>query len=280
MGQMPMRRALAFLALGVLAVLTSGCGRLLSVLGKPKVREVRPRIARMDLSGADLAFELDIKNPYPFALAAPFARYGLSIEGTEFLTGEEPVRLRVPPWRVGTVGLPVRVTYGALWRTYRRLKDANKATYRLHGDLLVTVLGHAQVVPISFKGTVPIARPPRLRGLRVSWGPASPSGASTRVEADVTNPNVFPIDLRNLRVQLRLGDVDVGEVTVTSAGPIGPGQEGTITVTGRITAADALRDIAAGRKPGKATLTITGVIETSHGTVDLNESPIVWAPFE
>ena len=65
-----MKRGLVALAAMVLAVLMAGCASL-DIAGRPEVRAVRPRITGIDFGGVDLAFDVDVNNPYPMAIRSP-----------------------------------------------------------------------------------------------------------------------------------------------------------------------------------------------------------------
>jgi LEA14-like dessication related protein len=267
-------------SIAALAVATSGCGPIMALVGKPRITDVRPRVTRLNFRGVDLAFDVDVKNPYPVPLNALVFRYGLEIEGEDFLKGEEPVDLELPSRGVGTVTFPASITYRALWTAYRKLKDAKEASYRLHGTLVVTALGRAHELGLSKAGTAPVLHAPKLEGLRVSTSPVTWYGADVTLRARLRNPNAFPVGVHDLRYQLRLGDVDVGGLTATTDGSIGPGERGALTLVGRISATGALLRIARGAKPGKPELILTGGLETPYGNVDLNERPIVWKPLD
>lgn len=275
-----MARRLAIVAVLGLGILSGGCGLLLEIVGRPRVTEVRPRIERISLRQVDLAFDVDVKNPYPVALHAPIFRYGLEIEDRDFLRGEKPVYLDLPARGTGTVSLPTTISYGELWRAYRRLRRAKEFSYRLHGVLLVSALGDTLELPVAKAGTVPVMHAPRIRGLEVGYSPVTWAGAQVTLHADLYNPNAFPVGVHRLRYQLALGEVDVGALTATTGGSIGPEQTGALTLTGRISAAGTLARLARGDKPGKPALTLTGNIETPYGAVDLDKNPIVWRPFD
>jgi LEA14-like dessication related protein len=244
------------------------------------VTAVRPRIEGISLRHVDLAFDVDVANPCPVPLHAPIFRYGLEIEDRDFLRGEKSVYLDLPARGAATVSLPTTISYGALWRAYRRLRRAKEFSYRLYGVLLVSALGDTVELPVAKAGTVPVMRAPRIRGLAVDTAPVTWAGAGVAVRADLYNPNTFPVGVRNLRYQLALGDVAVGALAATTGGAIPPEQTGVLTLTGRIAAAGALMRLARGDKPGKPTLTLTGHIETPYGAVDLDDDPIVWRPFD
>ncbi len=271
-----MRRRLGVLAVVGLGLLGTGCGRLMAWVGRPRVTDVRPRIVGIDLESVRLAFDLDVRNPYPVRLKAPVLRYGLAVEGSDLLSGERMVHLDVPPRSTGTVTLPTALSYAKLWRTYRQFREAKKVSYRLHGTLLVSVLGYTRQLPLSRRGTVPVMHAPRLEGLRLAYSPVSWRGAQVTLHADVHNPNAFPIGIHDLRYQLQLGKVDVVGLAATTGGAIGPDQRGDLTLTGSISTTAALLRIARGDRPGKPSLSLSGSIQTPYGTVDLNRRPVAW----
>lgn len=274
-----MKRIAGVAAIALLVASTSGCGWLLGVVGKPRVVDVRPEIRGIDVDGVKLAFEVDIENPYPFALRAPIFRYGLDIEDAPFLQGEEMVHLDVPPRGIGTARVPTRIDYVDLWRTARTLRRAKEFSYRLHGDLVLAGTGGQWSLPVAKSGKVPIFRPPRFSLPKLSYERASLRGASVILKTDVTNPNLFPIGLHDLRYELTLGNVAVGGIRATTGGSIEPDATGSLTLTGQISATRALLSIARGASPGKPRLVLTGSIETPYGTVDLTKKPIIWEPF-
>ena len=118
-----MDRARDTLTAILLAVLIAGCASL-DVLRRPDVRAVRPRITGVDFRAVDLAFDVDVNNPYPVPIKSPEFRYGLDIEGVEFLEATGSSRIDLPALSIGTVTVPVRLPYANLWRTLKNLGGA------------------------------------------------------------------------------------------------------------------------------------------------------------
>ena len=90
------------------------------------------------------------------------------------------------------------------------------------------------------------------------------------VTAEMKNPNVFALGLQNLGYALTIGDVSVGALQATTAESIEAGATGGLTLSGDLTAADALLKLVRGGKLGPAKLGATGAIQTPFGTVDLS----------
>ena len=266
-----MRKNLALIGLAVLLAVLPGCAKVFEVLGKPEVTSVRPRITGIDLEGIAMAFAVDVQNPYPFVIKSPKLRYALDIEGTELLSSTTDTDVRLPANNVGTITLPVRLAYSKLWSTVQKLSKAKRAAYKLHGAVLLDAMGKSYELPVSHTGTFPILRPPKFSNFKVNFSDVSLRSAKVTVQADVQNPNVFALGIKNLGYQLALGSVSVGDLVASTADKIEPDKSGKVTLTGQISAASALLKVIRGASIGTPKLAPSGAIETPYGPVKLGE---------
>ena len=266
------RNALALVALAGLALLVvPGCAVFADLFGRPTVEGVRPTIKSIDLQGVTLAFEVDVKNPYVVPLASPRFRYGMDVEGAEFMAAQESEGADVPARGVGTLVLPVRLDYAALAQTYKTLSNANEFTYKLHGGLTFSAAGTSFDLPLSHEGKAPVVRPPTFSNISVRVAKASLTSLAVTVESDIKNPNVFQLGIDSLGYALKLGAASVADVKGATGGTIEPGKSGRVTLTGRLSGADALRSLAGGGKLGAPTLQPTGAIQTPYGAIKLQK---------
>ena len=257
---------------GVLAVLP-GCGSIVRLIGHPKVRRVQPRVSGIDFEGVELTFDIHVRNPYFFGLRTPRCRYAFGIEGIEFAKGEATARTRLPARSVQVVSLPVRLKYSTLMRTYHALAEASKGSYRLRGELLLTVLTRPVRIPISHGGTFPILRVPKIRGVTVRSAKASLAKAWVRVEAEIENTNAFEVDVHDVGFELTLDDVSVARLRLSSNGTLAPGQTGSLMLEGEVCAGIPLARLLDGKGAGTPRLIPSGFIKTPHGTVRLQKKP-------
>ncbi len=251
-------------ALLVCAVVVAGCASL--PLGEgPEIRAVRPRISGIDFQGLDLAFDVDVNNPYPIPLRTPRFRYGMDIQGSRFFESDAASEIDLPARSVGTVTLPVRVSYTDLLRAYRGLADKAEADYTLRGALILPVLGRSLELPLSHSGKFPIVRPPSFSDIRVQVPNVSLTRAKIGVDAAIGNPNAFSIGIKNLGYVLKLGDVEVGGLTAETANTLEAGQSGRLSLSGQVSAASAIFGMIKGG--GKPTILPSGYIQTPYGPV-------------
>lgn len=249
----------------VLIALSAGCGSL----QRPAIRDVHMRITGLDWQGVSLAFDVAVDNPYPIALNSPKITYALDLEEHEFAKSEAPISTDIPARSVGKATLPIRLDYVEVWKSVAALAEAPEVRYRLRAEILLAAMGQSHEVPIKHEGTVPVLRMPTFTPGKVSFTDVSLSGAAVELPIQVSNPNIFALDLRELGWELSLGEAQVGSLSATSLEPIAARGTGTIMLTGRITAGGALRRVMAGSGLGPIKLGHTGAIQTPYGAVPI-----------
>jgi LEA14-like dessication related protein len=225
---------------------------------------VRPRVTGIDLQGVALAFDVDVSNPYPLPIRAPEFRYGLDIEGSSFLTSQERAKVDLPALATGTVTLPVRLTYGDVWRSFRNLAGASEVEYTLHGAIVASALGQSFELPLTHTGTFPVLRAPTFSDVNIQLSDVSLQSARIVADVAMKNPNVFPLGLENLGYVLKIGDEQVGGLTASTAESVGAGETGRLRLTGAVSASDALSKIVRSGI-GAAKLALSGSVETPYG---------------
>jgi len=259
----------ACLAAVAIAALTPGCASVLRVVRKPEVRRVRPRVAGIDFRGVDLAFRVDVYNPYPFPIKAPFVSYGIDIGDAEFVKSDLPLDVVLPARSVGRLVVLARMSYAALWRAYRSLEGAREAGYRLHGTVRFEVMGEPLELPLSYADRFPVLRAPRFSDVKFRLADASLRGAKLTIEAAVTNPNIFEVGIEKLGYDFEVGEVRLAGISASTAKTIGPDQTGRIVLVADVAAGALVVELLKGERLGKPRLVPSGTITTPYGTVRL-----------
>ena len=261
----------------VVAVLAAGCSQTLQsalkgVVGgidRPTVAAVRPRITDLDLSQVTLAFDVDVKNPYPFALISPKFRYGLDIQGSEFVQSSEAAGATIPAKGAGTVTLPVKLSYAKLWESFNKLADAQEVDYTLRGALLLSAGNQDIELPLEKSGTLPILRAPKFSNLKLDFPSVSMSRAGVTLDADMLNPNAFPLGISDMGYALRLGEIDVGKLVASTQDSVGAGKSGHVKLKGEISGSQSLMRLISGQSLGLPHLRPTGKVQTPYGPASL-----------
>ena len=263
-----MRASLISLTMALLTALISACATF-PLTERPEIQAVHPRIDGVDFQGVNLAFDVDVDNPYPIPIRTPSFRYGIDIEGSKFFDSEAASGIDLPAKNVGTVTLPVRLSYSDLFRTYQGLADAPEASYKLNGVLIFPVLGRSLELPLSHSGTVPIIRPPTFSDINIDMANISLLKTKINVDTAMKNPNAFSLGIEDLGYVLKLGDVELGGLTATTANTLDSGQTGQLSLTGELSPASAIVNLIRGGSAGGAKILPSGSIQTPYGPVKL-----------
>ncbi len=253
-----------FIATALIIILASGCASL-PVGQSPEVKGVSPRITGLDFDGLDMAFDVDVNNPYPIPIKTPQFRYGIDVEGSKFFDSKATSQLNLPAGRVGTVTLPVRLSYTDLLKTYKSLGDKAEADYLLRGDIILPLLGHSLSLPISHGGTFPVLRAPTFSNINVDLGGVSLFKTRVNVDTIMKNPNAFPLDIKGLGYMLKMGGSEFGGLSATTAESLEAGQSGSLSLSGEFSAASAIVNMIKGGSMSGAEIVPSGSIQTPYG---------------
>ncbi|MBM4031023.1 MAG: LEA type 2 family protein [Planctomycetes bacterium] len=253
-----------------LLLATPGCGLLMSIFGRPKVETIHPRVSGIDFEGVGLHFDLEVRNPYWVPLRVPLVRYGLDVQGRELLKSEAPLKVSLPARGVGSLAVPASVSYANLWGAYVNLRTAEEVSYKLHADILFSILGQRFELPVSREGKFPVLRAPRISDVTFRVTEASLVRAVVTIDATMTNPNAFELDVRGLGYDFKAGEVHLAGLKASTSGAIGPGKTGRLLIVGELSAARTVIELLRSGRIEKPSLVPTGTIKTPHGTVCLD----------
>ena len=260
------------LLLAAVVPLMTGCETIKSLgllegLKKPEIRSITPRITGLNFKAIDMAFDVDVHNPYSVALKTPKFKYGLDLADQSFLESDALAEADLPANDTGTITLPVQLGYKDIWKGFQQFKDASEVPYTLKGALVVTPFGKDIELPMQKKGVFPILKPPKFSDYQFAKPDISLGKAKVALDMAVQNPNVFGMNLENLGYALKLGEIEVGNLKATPLGELKAGESQRVKLTGSISGIDAVKQILSGDALGMVQLTPVGSITTPYGKV-------------
>jgi LEA14-like dessication related protein len=224
-------------------LLTPGCALLQSLLGPqptPTASVAGVRITDFSLTGATLAFDVAIKNPYTVPLPLVNIDYALSSQTLSFLQGQAALEGTIPAGESKTVTLPAKVVFLDLLKILQGVKPGALIPY--HGAFGLSV--NAPVVgtlrlPLDKDGELPVPAPPNVSVSSVKWQNVSLAGATGLLLLKVGNPNAFAFDLAGLDYDFKLGGVDLAKGGLTNAASLAAGAAQEIGINLSVSTAQA-----------------------------------------
>jgi LEA14-like dessication related protein len=225
--------------------LLAGCAELQKVassaLDRPTLALRSATVKTLDLEGATLAFDLEIRNPN--AIGAELARLGwaLDVEGKRVVDGAVPGGLRIPANGVAPLTVPVHVRWRDVAGFARLVGGRDAVAYRLSGTAGVSTPIGVVDLPLSYSDRLPVPQLPSfgIEGLQVRS--ASLADVTVDVKLRVTNPNAFPLPAGGLSYSLRIGDSSVASGEGRSVAAVPPNGAGVVAIPVHVSLAGAGR---------------------------------------
>ncbi len=247
------------------SLLLTGC----ATADRPQIKEVTPRITRIDWESVEMVLDVHVNNPYAAPLHVPSFHYAIDIQGQEYFASKTPGTAHLPARKIGSIPLPVRFEYRGLRQAYENLSDASEIDYELRTAFAATVQGETYELPVSFAGTVPVLRLPEITFASVDFPHVSMTGAHVTADVRVHNPNIFELGFGEVGYHLSFGDIPVTALIATTSDTIGAGESGVLDLEGQITGQAVLARLLAGGSLGRPTLILIGRLETPWGSVSI-----------
>lgn len=202
------------------SALFMGCARpeeaVQKVIQPPEVSVSDVSVTDISATRMGLALNLEIKNPNPIGLTFTSLDYQLEIADKPVASGSSAERMAIPANGSVKIKVPVSLKYSEVAAAYESAKDLDRVPYKVTGKVkLDTPIGEIPI-PIIYKDTMTVVRPPKIQGVGMRVDQLSLAGAAVTLEMNIYNPNPFNIDITTAEYTLKLGD------KVFSSGIIAP----------------------------------------------------------
>ncbi len=194
-------RWFAVLAVALLSVL-SGCATLENQFKQPEVSLGDARITSMSLQDAQLAFDVDVKNPNSIGLSLKGLTYTLQVQGKQLFSGTHSDRFEINGNSTSRVTLPFTLRYDDVLGTIMALRDNKELSYQISGE---ADFGWIRL-PYSKSGTIAMPKLPEISVENLRINRLGLDGVDLVLALKVGNSNSFPIRLDGLDYNLKLAN--------------------------------------------------------------------------
>ncbi|AJQ92756.1 LEA type 2 family protein [Gynuella sunshinyii] len=200
-----LRRFYTPLCLLILTALTA-CSSLQQIadVQKPQASVTSASVKSLSLDQATVLVDVVLTNPNPFTLHTVGFDMNMAIDGHRLAAVSQPdSKLAIPANGRNKMQLPVTLKYQDVIAAVGSIANENALNYALDGTVFVDVpvLGKLGL-PLKFTGSLPVPRLPQISLKDISLESISLSGAKLKVDLDVTNPNIFDVNLKSVNYDL------------------------------------------------------------------------------
>lgn len=206
-----------------LLLFTTGCdsAQLMDVLNqidKPTASIAGASLSNLSLDGVTIDFDVDVHNPYAFALPLVGMGYELGSGGKQLVAGEIDSPGAVPARGKRTVSVPVALRFADVMNILGGVKPGSILPYEAALNLRADAPGIGPLtLPLRHSGQAPIPAVPQVTLASVEWSKLSWTEAAATLRVGVINTNQFPLELSQLSYALSLAGTPVANASVSKA---------------------------------------------------------------
>jgi len=218
------RRAVPAAAIFAFIVVTTTCQSLQSVLREPVLSFRSAELVRINVTGVDLLFKVNVENPNPFTIPFPEIDWEFFINTNSFVSGAVEHGQYLTKQATTVVDVPVRFEYLEVFNTFASLRGSGQADYKVALDLKFTlpVLGD-KVWHLEHEGVFPIFRAPSISFSGISVKNLSLTKIEFEAVWEVDNPNIFAMNIKDFSYNLSVNNSQWASGKIPGAPRIGAG---------------------------------------------------------
>jgi LEA14-like dessication related protein len=157
------------------------------------------RITGLNFSEVQLTFDVLVKNPNRISLDLSSYSYEFDIAGETMIRGNGKNGLLIPADSSVLVPLVVDLSYSSLVDIVSNYRSSEKAAYSFRSTFNVDmpIMGNLGL-PVEKTGEIPLIKRPRLKLTGLALENLSFSKADLSIGIQLSNPNDFELNLRDL----------------------------------------------------------------------------------
>ncbi|HEY0634629.1 MAG TPA: LEA type 2 family protein [Gammaproteobacteria bacterium] len=188
--------------IAALAWLLGGCAGLQEQFKQPELSLSDARITGMSLADAQLAFDVDVKNPNPIGVSMKGLSYTLQLQEKPLFDGALSERLQIGANGSSRLTLPFSLRYEDIFGTLLALRDNKELRYKISGEADFGLIR----IPYSRTGTFAVPQLPEISVESLRVNKLGLDGVDLALALKVGNANTFPIRLDGIDYNLKLAN--------------------------------------------------------------------------
>lgn len=208
---MPHRSLPFFITLLVFISTLSGCSHLnsdafKSMVKEPTVKVENIAVSHVNLDSIGLTLTMNVSNPNSYALALAGYDYKVRFNDRELVSGSTNTGFNVPAKQSNQVQVPFTIGFKDVMSLLNEMGDDNALRYEVDADMrldapvlnLFTIKSHK-------KGDITIPQLPNVSFGDLKVKNLSFTQANFELEMNITNPNTFGVDLKDINYAFNMG---------------------------------------------------------------------------
>lgn len=188
------------------SLLVTGCAQLGALMQgsveSPEVVSKTIKVSKMDFNYIYFDADIELFNPNAIAVDLDGFDYTLDVDGKKLIQGDNN-GLKLKSKGTAKINLPFKVALDSLIKLAPELLEKDELEYKFATLLTLNgPLGFKWEYPVTLTKTVPNPKLPDIKAPKIKLDTVSLSGMRVKIALPVSNPNVFGINLEQLRAAL------------------------------------------------------------------------------
>jgi len=197
--------------LAAVLAMSAGCAQLndalLSMSPSADIRGMG--LSDLDLQGATINVEVEVKNPGSVSIPLVDLDYRLTSGGRPFVDGTMPLDGTIPRKGSRTFSVPVRVTFSDVLSILKDFRLGSVVPYEAEMGLALNTPVQPTRLPLRREGKFPIPAIPKFRLSDLKWERLDLLGARGVAIIEIENTNEFAMELFQMDYVLKLAGAEV-----------------------------------------------------------------------
>ena len=267
---------LALVGLMAVAVGASGCAELMQLLNaetrSPSIHFVSARLQSISLTEAVVEGTFQLENPNSLGVNLKSVAVGVTIGTQKLADAETKNGLNLPAHGTAPLVVPVRIPFSTLPDLFKSVASADDMAYQVDGRVSIDGPIGPITVPLTWKGTVPVPKLPKVSFGSVRLDHTSFLGARVVVALQVENPNAFDLPLSTMSANLSVSNASVARAGIEAPRSLPSKQVSTIELPFELSLLEAGAAVVNAVTSRSAAVRLQGQASVAGHSMDLDVS--------
>lgn len=192
------------------------------------------QIQDLSCRGLNLVFYLNLANSSDKTYYLTGYNYRFVVNQTQYFRLNTPVEggLRIEAAKTTLLALPVKITYELLFQAIPEIAKEDIVACYMMGEMIFSDQRGKKKgeIPFAFNGEIPIFREPGIKLTQLGIKTLTIGGADLDVGVTLTNDNGVPLDIEEIRYNLKFGGNPVKNSQVRGKKTIEPHGEAVFSI--------------------------------------------------
>ncbi len=211
------KKVLAIAAVTILLML-SGCASLDDIFQKPTASIDSVEIAGINFESAELLVNVEVDNPNPLGLSLSAYDYGVEAWGSSVVSGRQEDGMSLRARGKSLIKVPVKMKFADMFHLGKSALNADSVPLKFNIGIEIAIPYLPGVrLDLQSETDLPVPKPPVILPKSIRVKSINLTGAEIIMDFEVSNPNIFSLDINSLKGMLEVSGNEWGRIGISNS---------------------------------------------------------------